>query len=466
MSPTLIGDLLRFVDLAAFLAVGFVIYLAYVYASEPATLSRYLVALFIAALIAGVFFRWAGVYAGDFVFSRYLRLGRFILALAVTFAVLIAIAFALKISDQFSRVWLTGWFVGAGGLLCLARLILGHWIGHLAERGSFANRTIIVGTGEQARRLVKHLRRSGDARIKLLGLIDDLGSERTAELGNDDILGDTEHLIEMIREDRVDQVLIGLPWQEETRIEQLVRRLGTTPVHIHLAPDLAGYHFVGRGLTQVGRLPMVNILSRPISGWDRVWKGLEDRVLAALFLAVLALPMALIALAIRLDSPGPFLFRQRRYGFNDNLVEIWKFRTMYDHLKDPDAQELTKRDDDRVTRIGRFLRRTSLDELPQLFNVLKGDMSVVGPRPHATEAKADGRLYFEVVDQYAARHRVKPGITGWAQVNGWRGETDTEDKIQKRIEHDLYYIDNWSIWFDFLIIARTIVVLFKDEKAY
>ncbi len=466
LSPILIGDLLRLADLVVVGTAGLGIYYLYLFPGHGQISLQYLVAIGIGVLAAGAMFQWLGVYAGDFVFVKMLRAERILAACALTFAILIAAAFALKISSFYSRVWTVSWFAGSIVLLSLTRLVLSRWIGRLARQGRFANRTIIVGTGEQARRLVKHLHRSGDARIQLLGLIDDLGSEHTAELGDDDILGDTEHLIRLIREDAVDQVLIGLPWQEEARIQALVRLLATTPVHIHLAPDLAGYHFIGRGLSRVGRLPMVNILSRPISGWDHVYKSIEDRALALFFLLALGLPMLVIAALIKWDSPGPALFKQKRQGFNNNLIKVWKFRTMHAHLQDPDAKELTKRDDPRVTRIGRLLRRMSLDELPQLLNVLKGEMSIVGPRPHALAAKAGGQLYYEAVDQYAARHRVKPGITGWAQVNGWRGETDTAEKIQKRVEHDLYYIDNWSIWFDFLIIARTIMVLFKDEKAY
>ena len=189
-------------------------------------------------------------------------------------------------------------------------------------------------------------------------------------------------------------------------------------------------------------------------------------MLALFSVALFALPMAAIALAIKFDSPGPILFKQNRLGFNDTPFELWKFRTMHADMEDPDCIVQATRDDPRVTRLGRFLRRTSLDELPQLFNVLRGDMSIVGPRPHAAGTKAQGHLFDEIVDRYAARHRVKPGITGWAQVNGWRGETDTVDKIQKRVEHDLYYIDNWSVWLDFLIIAKTVMVLFRGEKAY
>jgi lipopolysaccharide/colanic/teichoic acid biosynthesis glycosyltransferase len=183
---------------------------------------------------------------------------------------------------------------------------------------------------------------------------------------------------------------------------------------------------------------------------------------------ILALPlMAIIALAIKLDSRGPVLFKQRRYGFNNDLIEIYQFRSMYADVADPGADRLVSKDDPRVTRIGRIIRRASLDELPQLFNVvLKGNLSLVGPRPHAINAKAEARLYDEAVDGYFARHRVKPGITGWAQINGWRGETDTHEKIKKRVEHDLYYIENWSVLFDLFIVAHTPFALIKSENAY
>ena len=181
-----------------------------------------------------------------------------------------------------------------------------------------------------------------------------------------------------------------------------------------------------------------------------------------------ALPvMGLIALAIKLESRGPVLFKQKRYGFNNDLIEVYKFRSMYTDATDVTADKLVTKDDPRVTRVGRFIRKTSLDELPQLFNVvIKGNLSLVGPRPHAVNAKAETRLYNDAVDGYFARHRVKPGITGWAQINGWRGETDTDEKIQRRVEHDLYYIENWSVLFDLYIVARTPFALLKTENAY
>jgi exopolysaccharide biosynthesis polyprenyl glycosylphosphotransferase len=196
-------------------------------------------------------------------------------------------------------------------------------------------------------------------------------------------------------------------------------------------------------------------------------KWLFDKLVGGLIL-LLALPvMAVVALAIKLDSRGPVLFKQRRYGFNNELIEVYKFRSMYVDQTDAGADKLVTKADPRVTRVGRFIRRASLDELPQLFNVVfKGNLSLVGPRPHAVYAKAENRLYDEAVDGYFARHRVKPGLTGWAQINGWRGETDSQEKIQQRVEHDLYYIENWSVMFDFYIVLKTPFALLRTENAY
>ncbi len=212
---------------------------------------------------------------------------------------------------------------------------------------------------------------------------------------------------------------------------------------------------------------MLDVFDRPIADWDVVMKFLFDKIIGGLML-LCALPvMGLIALAIKLESRGPVLFKQKRYGFNNDLIEVYKFRSMYTDATDVLADKLVTKDDPRVTRVGRFIRKTSLDELPQLFNVvIKGNLSLVGPRPHAVNAKAETRLYNDAVDGYFARHRVKPGITGWAQINGWRGETDTDEKIQRRVEHDLHYIENWSVLFDLYIVARTPFALLRTENAY
>ncbi|WP_397377873.1 exopolysaccharide biosynthesis polyprenyl glycosylphosphotransferase, partial [Pseudomonas sp.] len=203
---------------------------------------------------------------------------------------------------------------------------------------------------------------------------------------------------------------------------------------------------------------------RPLSSQKTI--GKSDRLLASFTLLLLAPLMLILAVMIKLDSPGPVLFRQKRYGYNNRLIEVFKFRSMYHHQRDADAERQTTRDDDRITRVGRFIRRTSLDELPQLFNVLLGSMSMVGPRPHATATKAAGILFEDAVQEYTSRHRVKPGITGWAQVNGYRGETDTPEKIEKRVEFDLEYIEQWSVWFDLYILLRTVPAVLFTREAY
>ncbi|HEY9549205.1 MAG TPA: undecaprenyl-phosphate glucose phosphotransferase, partial [Kiloniellaceae bacterium] len=350
--------------------------------------------------------------------------------------------------------------------LALGRIALRHWVQGLSVAGRFANRTVIVGAGDQGQRLADYLQRHGDADTRLVGFADDRATRVPQQSDGLPLLGTVSDLIAMIRHDQVDQVIVALPWTADQRLRVVVGKLEKTPVPIRLAPDVAAFSFPDRRFVTVGRLPMMQLFERPISGWSFVAKTLEDRLLAVALLLAFSPLLAAIAVAIKLESPGPVLFRQKRYGFNHNLFECWKFRTMHHHMTDADAAVLTRRDDARVTRVGRFLRRTSLDELPQLINVLKGDMSLVGPRPHATAAKAAGRLYEEAVDAYAARHRVKPGITGWAQVNGWRGETDTVEKIQRRVEYDLFYIENWSLALDLRILLRSAFVFIGDREAY
>ncbi len=245
----------------------------------------------------------------------------------------------------------------------------------------------------------------------------------------------------------------------------MLKKLWVLPLDIRLAAHTNKLQFRPRSYSYIGNVPVIDVFDRPIADWDVVMKWLFDKIIgSALLLASLPV-LALVAIAIKLDSRGPVFFKQKRYGFNNDLIEVYKFRSMYVEAADATASKLVTKDDPRVTRVGRFIRKASLDELPQLFNVVfKGNLSLVGPRPHAVNAKAEARLYAEAVDGYFARHRVKPGITGWAQINGWRGETDTQEKIQKRVEHDLYYIENWSVLFDLYILVRTPFALLKIRE--
>ncbi|WP_193369263.1 undecaprenyl-phosphate glucose phosphotransferase [Pelagibius marinus] len=427
---------------------------------------QYLGAIVLAMLFATLMLHRFEVYRDDFLYTRRIPFAGLCTAWTVTFCVLLAAAFLVKVSDTYSRVWALSWFAGGGVGLVAGRIVLRQWVRGLSVADRFANRTVIVGAGDQGRRLAGYLQRHGDVTTKVIGFADDRLTRVPRESEGLPVFGSVDHLVDLIRRDLVDQVIVALPWTADTRLREVVNKLEQTPVPIRLAPDLAAFSFPDRRFTTVGRLPMMQLFERPISGWSFVAKSMEDRILAGGLLLFFAPLLALVALAIKIDSPGPVFFRQKRYGFNNDLFECWKFRTMRQDRTDVNAEVLTRRDDDRVTRVGRFLRKTSLDELPQLINVLKGDMSLVGPRPHATSAKAAGRLYEEAVDVYAARHRVKPGITGWAQVNGWRGETDTLEKIERRVEYDLFYIENWSLALDLKILLRTALVMLGDQEAY
>lgn len=452
LSPRILGDLMRVADVAVIVALGLGVYGLYLYPAEPQSLPRYLGTVLAAALVAGVLFNEFGTYAGDFVFTRALRAERMISAWAVTFAILLAIAFSLKISTSYSRVWAVGWFVSTGITLGLLRFAVGQWILHLGQKGRFANRTAIVGTGPQAQRLAAHLRAHDAVRTRILGLVATADEKAASERDDDTpMLGGIDDLVQLIRADGVDQVFVALPWSAPERLHAVLQSLTETPVTIRLAPDLAGFDFAGRGFTNVAGLPVLPLFDRPISEWSYVLKTVEDRVLATLMLLALSPLLAIIAIAIKLDSPGPVLFKQRRYGFNDNLIQVLKFRTMRADMVDADAERLTTKGDERVTRVGRFLRATSLDELPQLLNVLAGNMSLVGPRPHALAAKAGGKPYEQAVQHYASRHRVKPGITGWAQVNGRNAQS-----WEQRFRLDVWYVDNRSLWLDVKILLLTI----------
>ncbi len=466
LSTNLVGAGMLCLHFLTIVITGLALYFAYLGSGENWSKGEHLGAICAAGILTVSISHWSGAYHEDRALTRRWGLQSLLSAWAIAVGLLLALAFGLKISDHYSRVWAFSWFATTSVLLVVTQVVAHHYIHRLARDGRFASRTVIVGAGEHGLKLAAHLRENLDPRVQLLGFIDDRTERIPSQNAGCTVLGDCSHLVRLVQMGCVDQVFIALPWGATDRVLGLVRRLAMTPVNIRLAPDLVGFEFAGRGYSEVARLPMLRVFDRPISGWAHFVKGLEDRFLSSLALLFVAPLMALIAIAIKLDSPGPVFFQQKRLGFNNKEFSVWKFRTMYSDAEDCNAEALVTREDPRVTRVGRLLRRTSLDELPQLFNVLLGDMSLVGPRPHALAAKAAGRRYEEVVDAYAARHRVKPGITGWAQVNGWRGGTDTVEQIQRRVEHDLYYIDNWSIWLDLSILFRTCVILWKDENAY
>jgi Undecaprenyl-phosphate glucose phosphotransferase len=279
------------------------------------------------------------------------------------------------------------------------------------------------------------------------------------------VLGSVDDLVQFSRDTPVDQVVIALPWDAEDHLVSCARKLKNLPVDVCLCPGVIGPAFAPHGVLYLSGAPLLQMFEKPLTGWSYMVKVLEDRVIAAFLLALTAPLMLAIALLIKLDTPGPALFRQKRYGFNNQVIEVLKFRTMRVECTEPGEGRVVQaqQGDPRVTPIGRWLRPTSLDELPQLLNVLRGEMSIVGPRPHAV---AHNVHYAGLIDTYLARHGVKPGITGWAQVNGLRGETTTLDKMERRVQYDLDYIENWSLMFDLRILVRTLLVVIAPKNAY
>jgi len=380
----------------------------------------------------------------------------------------IGVSFFAKSGDQFSRVWLGSFYViGLVGLLAFRRTLF-VMVRRWTAEGRLARRTAIVGGGEAGKALIGALRDQRDSDVRILGVFDDRGDDRSPEaLGEARKLGTVDDLVEFARRTRVDLVIFSLPVAAEGRILQMLKKLWVLPVDIRLSAHSNKLRFRPRSYSYLGSVPVLDVFDRPITDWDVVMKWLFDKIVGGIALVLTAPLLAIIAIAIKLDSPGPVFFKQRRHGFNNDEIEVYKFRSLFTHMADHSVQKSVTKDDPRVTRVGRFIRKTSIDELPQLINVVfKGNLSLVGPRPHAVNQRVENRQFDEAVDGYFARHRVKPGITGWAQINGWRGELDNADKIKQRVEHDLYYIENWSVMFDCYILARTPLALLKSENAY
>jgi Undecaprenyl-phosphate glucose phosphotransferase len=452
LSPVALSALVMLLDMVAVMGAGMA-----ADALTGAAGARHAPALMLIAALTVASGLALGAYrhATLFSFGRQLRLAAGSAAAALGATVGAALAFSGW--DRLDPAWLAaalplGTLSLLGGRAAVAGLLRN-------SPARTARRAVILGAGPQAARLMSALQRD-PAGIEILGLVDERPPRGVALPDGLRPLGGLSTLFAMIRRSEVDLVVIAVPWSAESRIIALIERLSPFPIDICVAPDLLAEHLPGMRPS----LPPM-ICARPISGVAGVLKRAEDLALSILALTVAAVPMLLIAAAVKLDSPGPVFFRQRRTGFNDRPFHVLKFRTMYAEAADHEVKRQVLAGDPRVTRVGQILRRTSLDELPQILNVLRGEMSFVGPRPHAPGTRAGGRLFPDVVANYAARHRVKPGLTGLAQVRGWRGPTLTEEQIVKRVESDLEYIERWSLWLDFTIILRTLLAVARMRNA-
>lgn len=357
--------------------------------------------------------------------------------------------------------WLWAGFCFAG--MAVSRVIIRYGLRSLRYSGRNTRTVAVLGAGDLGKNVLEKIRQNPWLGYRVQAFFDDNPTKIGTEVSGVPVLADLDDGVEYTKEKRIDVVFIALPMRNESRIREMIQGLNDTTADVFLIPDIFNFHILNLSLMEIAGMPLINLHAVPIKSYsNQVLKWMEDKILASLILALISPLMVFIALRIKMTSPGPVLFKQRRYGLNGDSIVVYKFRSMTVCEDGADVLQ-AKKCDPRVTTFGAFLRRTSLDELPQFINVLQGRMSIVGPRPHAV---AHNELYRKLIDSYMLRHKVKPGITGWAQVNGFRGETDTLEKMEKRVEYDLYYITNWSLWFDIRIIFKTIFKGFVGENAY
>ncbi|MCA1439076.1 undecaprenyl-phosphate glucose phosphotransferase [Ensifer sp. IC4062] len=465
-SPAMITGLIRLLDFCVLFAIGYGINAYYV---QPAVEQ---LPVYLSILAGGSALAVAAIQIADGyqvpALRAWLRMTPRVLgAWATAFGAIALALFFLKSGHQYSRVWIAGWFICGALFLIAQRAFIAYSIRHWSRNGTMERRAVIVGGGQPAKDLIRTIEHQPDNDIRICGIFDDRDERRSPNMiAGYPKLGTVNELVEFARLARIDMLIISLPLTAENRILELLRKLWILPVDIRLAAHANNLRFRPRSYSHVGEVPMLDIFDKPIADWDSVAKRCFDIFFSVVALLLLWPVMLAAAVAVKLTSPGPIIFKQARHGFNNETIEVYKFRSMYAHMSDPTARSAVTKGDPRVTPVGRFLRKSSIDELPQIFNVLKGELSLVGPRPHAVLAQTRNRTYADVVEGYFARHRVKPGVTGWAQINGWRGEIDNDEKIRFRTAFDLYYIENWSLLLDLKILVLTPFRLLNTENAY
>lgn len=389
-------------------------------------------------------------------------LADFLLASGLTTLVILQ----LEMMSDFSRGFALYFISFSMVTLFLSRILFRKLISKLMDRGVVGQRVAIYAdSAKGADKVAKLLEIERLPHLRIIGYADDRRQIKPEERELS-YLGGFDALLQLARTGQLDQVILALPQIRQDRLEYIADTLSAASIDLCVLPRETLELKTGYRVNFLGSLPVFAIWQQPIRDVDGIVKEILDRGLAAVAVVLLSPILLLTCLAIRLESKGPILFRQKRFGFNNNEISVLKFRSMYIDRQDSSGAERTQKNDPRVTRVGRVIRRTSIDELPQLFNVLKGDMSLVGPRPHATMMRVGDKYYFDAVKGYTARHRVKPGITGLAQVRGLRGEIATTERARKRVEYDVYYIENWSPLLDIRIMIETVLKLIWDKNAY
>jgi putative colanic acid biosynthesis UDP-glucose lipid carrier transferase len=456
-----ISMLVKFMDMLTVAAAGWV---AYVLRFDTFTvLPSYVTALVLGMVATPVVFTFMNLYAS----IRGIGFFRHMMALLQTVCVLAfllaGISFFTKSGEIYSRTWFMAWMGLALLFLILLRCGILLCFRVMRAHGLNERRVIIFGAGVLGSRFAETVQQALWTGFRIVTFFDDVASEKPAVIHAIPVIQTPTDLCAYLASNKIDEIWLALPLRAEARVKEILFALRHHTITTRFVLDIFGLDLLNHSVTDVAGFPVLNISSTPMTGISRLVKAIEDRVLALLILLFVSPIFMLICLGIKLTSNGPIFFTQDRLGWDGRIIKIYKFRTMYLHTEVAGTVTQATHDDKRITPFGKFLRRTSLDELPQFINVLQGRMSIVGPRPHAL---AHNELYKDSIHTYMQRHRVKPGITGWAQINGWRGETDTLEKMQKRVEYDLYYINNWSLGFDLKIVFLTLFRGFVDRNAY
>ncbi len=438
--------LLRGLDAFAVVMAG---WLAYFFRfSTPFLTKHYALALIISAFLTFFVFQFFQIYQSIRVQSIFHHISRLLQALFLLLMMLAGLAFMTKTGENYSRIWFFYW-AGFSFLFLMAfRGCLLVFLRFMRSRGWNERRVVLITKGELGQKLLASVHQVLWTGFRIVAILDD-------QQNISDYLEKSKETI--------DEIWLALPLNAENRVQAILHDLRHHTVATRLVLDVFGLDLSKFSITDLAGFPTLNLNSSPMVGINRLTKAFEDRLIAAFILLFISPLFLLIALGVKLTSKGPILFKQLRHGWDGKIIKVYKFRTMFQHNEAEGKVSQATQDDKRVTPFGKFLRKTSLDELPQFYNVLQGRMSIVGPRPHAV---AHNEFYKESIKAYMQRHKVKPGITGWAQINGFRGETDTLDKMQKRVEYDLYYIENWSLLFDLKIVFLTFFKGFFSKNAY
>ncbi|MHA2939512.1 undecaprenyl-phosphate glucose phosphotransferase [Vibrio sp. RC27] len=420
------------------------------------TLAAVVVLFYLVAEIAGVYL--------TFRFSTLRDIFIAILASwTVCMAITLGVSFFLKISEDYSRVVMGSWFVFTPLLLIGWRFAFVYVVRLLFPAEMGKRKVIVIGATRSGIQLAQELKQRGRQSEALVGFYDDRGVDRIGLVGLPaPILGRIDDALELAKSHSVQEVYIALPMEASKRIKQILNAFADANARVHVVPDFFTFDLMQSRLKNVGNMVTLSVYDSPFYGLTSIVKRIEDVVFASIITILISPVLCAVAIGVKLSSPGPIIFKQERYGLDGKPILVWKFRSMKAMDNGAVVKQATK-GDPRITKFGAFIRRTSLDELPQFINVITGQMSIVGPRPHAV---AHNEEYRSLINKYMLRHHVKPGITGWAQVNGLRGETETLDKMEKRVEFDLVYIQNWSLWLDIKIIFLTAFKGFIGKTAY